>query len=409
MRVIADLHIHSKYSRATSKSMDLNNLSKYAKIKGIHVLGTSDFTHPFWFNELKKNLKKIDDHYEYNGVRFIPSTEISQIYKQAYVTRKVHNLIFAPDLEAAKQITEFLKTKGRVDYDGRPIFGFPCDELVENVMSISKDCEVIPAHAWTPWFSVFGSKSGFDSMKECYNDQEKHIHALETGLSSDPAMNYRVSDLDKYTLISNSDAHSPWPNKLGREANVFEFNKFTYKEMLNTIRTKNAKKFKMTLEFFPEEGKYHYDGHRACNICLSPEESKKLKNVCPKCTKPLTIGVMNRVVSLADRPKGFVPENAIPYHSIIPLLEIISHVHNIGLGTKTIWRLYNSAIENLGNEFKILLDIPEDELRKHLHEKVVDVILKARRKELKVKPGYDGEYGIPVIEKLQKQPTLKEF
>ncbi len=259
MKIVADLHIHSKYSRATSPSMDIEHLAAQAKIKGITILGTGDFTHPLWFKELKTKLVKEGDLYKYDNTYFIPSVEISSIYKQDNKVRKIHNVILSPTLEIAEQITDELKKHGRVDYDGRPIFNIPSYELVEMVMNISKDNFVFPAHIWTPWFSLFGSKSGFDRIEDCYKDQLKHIHALETGLSSDPEMNWRISKLDKFALISNSDSHSPWPNRLGREANVFELKKPSYSEMINAIKTKDKKKFLFTIEVEPAYGKYHFD------------------------------------------------------------------------------------------------------------------------------------------------------
>jgi uncharacterized protein (TIGR00375 family) len=412
VKIYADLHIHSKYARATSPKMNLDYLSKYAKVKGLNVLGTGDFTHPEWFRELKNGLSKKDDHYEYNGMIFVPQTEISHIYSQDGKVRKIHNVIFAPDLEIAEQITEFLKTKGRVDYDGRPIFGFPPYELVEKVMEISKDCEVFPAHAWTPWFSIFGSMSGFDSAKDCYKDQIKHIHALETGMSSDPPMNWMLSSLDKFTLLSNSDSHSPWPQRIGREANVFDMNSFSYKEMIRTIRNKNRNKFLFTIEVDPSYGKYHYDGHRKCNVVMAPNESKKNKNICPKCNRRMTIGVLNRVEELADRKYGYKPEGAIPFKKLLPLSEIISIVYDIGVGTKFVWGLYNKLIEKFGDEYQILLYTKKEELVKEMHKKLVKVILDIREGKINVTPGYDGEYGVLTIkeeDKIREQKSLKDF
>jgi uncharacterized protein (TIGR00375 family) len=412
VKIYADLHIHSKYARATSPKMNLDYLSKYAKVKGLNVLGTGDFTHPEWFRELKNGLSKKDDHYEYNGMIFVPQTEISHIYSQDGKVRKIHNVIFAPDLEIAEQITEFLKTKGRVDYDGRPIFGFPPYELVEKVMEISKDCEVFPAHAWTPWFSIFGSMSGFDSAKDCYKDQIKHIHALETGMSSDPPMNWMLSSLDKFTLLSNSDSHSPWPQRIGREANVFDMDSFFYKEMIRTIRNKDRNKFLFTIEVDPSYGKYHYDGHRKCNVVMAPNESKKNKNICPKCNRRMTIGVLNRVEELADRKYGYKPEGAIPFKKLLPLSEIISIVYDIGVGTKFVWGLYNKLIEKFGDEYQILLYTKKEELVKEMHKKLVKVILDIREGKINVTPGYDGEYGVLTIkeeDKIREQKSLKDF
>lgn len=412
VKIYADLHIHSKYARATSPKMNLDYLSKYAKVKGLNVLGTGDFTHPEWFRELKNGLTKKDDHYEYNGIIFIPQTEISHIYSQDGKVRKIHNVIFAPDLEIAEQITEFLKTKGRVDYDGRPIFGIPPYELVEKVMGISKDCEVFPAHVWTPWFSIFGSMSGFDFAEDCYKDQIKHIHALETGMSSDPPMNWMLSSLDRFTLLSNSDSHSPWPQRIGREANVFDMNSFSYKEMIRIIRNKDRNKFLFTIEVDPSYGKYHYDGHRKCNVVMAPNESKKNKNICPKCNRRMTIGVLNRVKELADRKYGYKPEGAIPFKKLLPLSEIISIVYDIGVGTKFVWGLYNKLIEKFGNEYQILLYAKKEDLLKEMHKKLVNAVLDIREGKINVTPGYDGEYGVLTIkeeDKIREQKSLKDF
>ena len=405
MKIFADLHIHSKYSRATSREMDLEHLSEGAKTKGLNVLGTGDFTHPLWLKELKSRLTFEDDVYEYNGVKFIPTAEISLMYNQDKKMRKIHHLILAPDFEVVDQINDWLKTKGRLDYDGRPIFGMTSPELVENIMSISKDIEIIPAHAWTPWFGIFGSMSGFDSVEECFLDQSKHIHALETGLSSDPAMNWRLSSLDKYTLISNSDSHSPWPWRIGREANVFDLKKITYKKILRSVRTK--KNLLYTIEVDPAYGKYHIDGHRACKVSMEPKEAMKNKNICPVCGRPLTIGVLHRVEELADRPEGFVPKGAVPFKSLIPLSEIISSIYGLGLYTQTVKKRYYQFIEKFGTEFSVLLDVEKERLAK-VDDAVADVIISIREGKAKVKPGYDGVYGKLILEKKRVSKKRKE-
>ncbi|MBW3013885.1 endonuclease Q family protein, partial [Candidatus Woesearchaeota archaeon] len=288
MEYIADLHIHSRHSRATSTSLDLKNLEKYAKIKGVNLLGTGDFTHPKWIEELREGLTETEAgsgvYQTKTGFPFVFQTELSLIYTQDGKGRKVHNVVLSPSIEVAEQITEALKKRGRVDYDGRPIFGIPCPEFVEMMKQISKDIEVIPAHVWTPHFGALGASSGFNSIKECFLDTEKHINAIETGLSSDPAMNWRISSLDRYTLVSFSDLHSFWPWRLGREATVFNFNKLTYQNILKAIKEKTG--LLKTIEFWPHEGKYHFDGHRNCNVCLDPAESIKLNNKCPKCNRP---------------------------------------------------------------------------------------------------------------------------
>ena len=402
MKLFADLHLHSKYSRATSPQMDIEHLSKYGAMKGLTVLGTGDFTHPAWLKNLKEKLAYSDGIYTYDEMFFIPTSEISLVYKQGKM-RKIHLLVLAPNFETVDQINEWLDTKGRRDYDGRPIFGFTCPEFVEAMMSISKDIEIIPAHAWTPWFGIFGSMSGFDSLEECFQDQLKHIHALETGLSSDPKMNWRLSALDKYTLVSNSDSHSPWPHRIGREANVFDFKKISYANIIKSIRTR--KNFLYTIEVDPAYGKYHYDGHRACNISLSPKESIKLNNICPKCGRPLTIGVEHRVEELADRPSGFIPKHAIQFKSLIPLEEIISSVTGFGLMTNKVREKYDKFIRTFGNEFFILLEAEKEKLEK-VDKKIAHLILASREGKLKIEPGYDGVYGKLILKKLS---GLRDF
>src|SRR3989344_6045430 len=392
MKIIADLQIHSRYSRATSNTINLDNLEKYARLKGLNLLGTGDITHPLWLKELKKELKEDGSGIlkSGSGFNFVLQGEVSNIYSQDGKGRRVHNLILAKNFEIAEQIQEALKKKGRIDYDGRPIFGFSCPELVEMMKQIDEKIEIIPAHAWTPWFSLFGSMSGFDSVEECFKDQTKHIHAIETGMSSDPAMNWRLSQLDKFTLVSSSDAHSYWPWRIGREANVFDI-ELTYDNLINAIR--NKKGFLYTIETNPEYGKYHIDGHRACNIFMEPKESKKYNNICPKCKRPLTIGVLHRVEQLADREQGFKPKNAIPFKSLIPLSEILSFLLNTAVASKQIWQEYYKLINNFGNEFEILLDAKKEDLMKFTDEKIADAIIAVREGKVKIKPGYDGVYG----------------
>jgi len=367
MKFVADFHIHSKYSRAVSPLMNLENLDRWAKIKGIKVLGTGDFTHPKWFESIKKELEpaepglfKLRD--SDSGTRFILTSEISCIYSKAGKVRKIHIVIFAPTIEAVEKINNELNQIGNLKADGRPILGLDAKELARIVLNADENCLVVPAHAWTPWFSVFGSKSGFDSLEECFGEYTKYIYAIETGLSSDPAMNWRLSQLDKITLISNSDAHSL--AKLGREANVFDV-ELSYTAIADAIKTKDKNKFLYTIEFFPEEGKYHYDGHRMCNISLTPKQSKKYSNICPKCSKPLVIGVLNRVEALADRPVGFLPKNAIPFKNLIPLNEVIAESIGVSVSSKRVLEYYNNLIKNLGNELKILLESTEKEIEKN--------------------------------------------
>ena len=405
---IADLHLHSSYSRATSKDMTIHEMAKGAKTKGINILGTGDFTHPRWIEDLKIMLKSGDDGsglYGYEGIKFALTGEISLIFGQDKKTRKVHNVLLAPNFEVVDQINEFLRKKGRLDYDGRPIFGFSCIELADELMKISKDIMIIPAHAWTPYFGILGSMSGFDSVEECFKEKTKYIHALETGLSSDPVMNWRVSSLDKFSLVSFSDAHSPYSWRLGREACVFS-EVANYKNMIDAII--DHKGFSFTVETQPEYGKYHNDGHRFCNVNLTPDEAKKVNNICPKCHKPLTIGVAHRVEELADRPPGYVPKDAVPFKSLIPLMEIIAAVEQTGMVTKNVNAIYNILLNRFGSEFNILLNAEMNELKKLVKEKLALAIIKNREGKLKVIPGYDGVYGKPNLDSIEEdKPSAK--
>lgn len=401
---IVDLHSHSRYSRATSGSMNISEITRYAKMKGLNVLGTGDFTHPVWLKELKEKLSDIGGIYDHDGIKFIPSTEISLIYKHDGKGRRVHHIILAPDFSVVDQINEWLDKKGRRDYDGRPIFGFSSVELVDEMMKISKDIEIIAAHAWTPWYGIFGSMSGFDSLEECFQEKTKHINSIETGLSSDPEMNWRLSSLDKITLVSNSDAHSPYPWRLGREANVFGFEEASYKNIVNAIRTR--KDFLYTIEVDPNYGKYHFDGHRTCNFSCGPKEAKKLKDMCPKCGKRLITGVLNRVEQLADREPGFIPNGSVPFKSLIPLSELISAVTGTDVFTKKVWEVYNRLIDRFGNEFNILLNIDKNDLEKTVDEKLAELIIKNREGKLVIEPGYDGVYGKLV---LKEETGLRKF
>ncbi len=391
MSYIADLHIHSKYSRATSRDMNVANLSKWAKIKGIDMLGTGDFTHPAWLKELKENLTEKDyGIYTHEGIDYILTTEVSNIYFKAGRTRKVHNIITAPSFGVAEEINKALSEYGTLDSDGRPIVSLECDKMVKLLRRISADIMIIPAHAWTPHFSLFGSNSGFDRIEECFEDETASVTALETGLSSDPPMNWRLSALDKYTLVSNSDAHSP--AKIGREANVFK-DRIGYKELKEILGKKNKEKFLYTIEFFPEEGKYHWDGHRSCEARLSPQEAKNVNYRCPHCGKKLTIGVMNRVGHLADRPEGFVLETAPGYRNLVPLVEIIANAMDVGKEAVGAEREYHSLIKRLGSEFHILLYMPKEEILEKCPPKIANGIINVREGKVKVTPGYDGVYG----------------
>ncbi len=415
MIFIADFHIHSKYSRATSKNMDLENLDKWAKIKGIKVLGTGDFTHPEWFKGLKQKLESAESGlYKLKGAgddetRFILTSEISCIYSKNNKVRKIHIIVFSPSFEICEKINTQLGWIGNLKSDGRPILGLDAKELAKIVLNASQDCFIVPAHLWTPWFSLFGSRSGFDSIEECFEDYTKYIFAGETGLSSDPEMNWRISNLDKITLISNSDAHSP--AKLGREANVFNA-ELSYPTIIEAIKAKDPAKFLYTIEFFPQEGKYHYDGHRVCDISLSPQESKKYNNICPNCGKPLTLGVLNRVEELADRPTNFKPKGLIPFKSLIPLEEIIANALGQGTGTKRVNQQYQNLIKEFGKEFEILLNTSEEDLKRATLAEIAEGIVRVRQGRVSLEPGYDGVYGKIKIfsqqeqKKLSKQKTL---
>ena len=406
---IADFHIHSKYSRATSKEMDIENLSKWAKIKGVNLLGTGDFTHPDWLRELKGKLEEKEyGIYRHDNILYILTAEVSNIYFKTGKTRKIHNIIFAPSFDIAEEINSMLSQYGNLFSDGRPILGLESDKMVKALTKIDKDIFVVPAHVWTPHFGLFGANSGFDSIEECFGDMTDKIYSLETGLSSDPAMNWRWSSLDRFCLMSNSDAHSP--SKIGREANVFR-QKFGYRELMKILKEKDKNKFLYTVEFYPEEGKYHLDGHRKCGARLSPEESKNLNDRCPKCGRKITIGVMNRVGKLSDREKGFVPGNAPSYKSLVPLIEIIASALGVGKESQAAEREYNLLINKMGSEFKILLEASDEKIKKECPENIARGILNVREGNVEIVPGYDGVYGKVSVykeggEKKEKQLEL---
>jgi len=395
MKFIADFHLHSKYSRATSRNMDLENLDKWAKIKGIKILSTGDFTHPEWFKNLKEKLRPAEEGLfqlkaNNSETRFILTTEISCVYSKKGRVRKIHIVVFAPSFEAVEKINTHLGWIGNLKADGRPILGLDAKELAKIVLGASEDCLIMPAHIWTPWFSLFGSRSGFDSIEECFEEYSKYIFVLETGLSSDPEMNWRLSALDKITLLSNSDSHSP--AKIGREANVFD-TVISYSAIVDAVKSKNPQKFLYTIEFFPQEGKYHYDGHRECQIRVAPQETKKYNNICPNCQRPLTIGVLNRVEQLADRKEGFKPENAIPFKSLVPLEEVIADALGTLPGTKQGIELYQTLIKKFGNEFEVLLEASKSDLETVTLPEIGEGIIRVRERRVQPEPGYDGVYG----------------
>ncbi|TFG35520.1 MAG: DNA helicase UvrD [Parcubacteria group bacterium] len=408
---IADFHIHSKYSRATARNMDLENLDKWARIKGIKVLGTGDFTHPEWFKNLRQELEPAEAGLfklkkGKSETRFILTSEISCIYKKKDMVRKIHVIVFAPSFEVVEKINARLDLIGNIKSDGRPILGLDVKELLKIVLDASKDCLFVPAHAMTPWFAIFGSKSGFDSIEECFDDYSKYIYALETGLSADPAMLWRIPDGRRVALISNSDAHSP--QKTGREANVFD-TEMSYQAIMEAIKTKDPKKFLYTIEFYPEEGKYHYDGHRICNVRLSPQETKKYNGICPVCGKPLTIGVLNRIEKIADKEEGFKPEGVIPFKSLAPLEEIIADVLNKGTGTKQVEKEYNSLIERFDSEFNILLDASQKKLQEVTLPEIAEGIIRVREGRVFKDPGYDGVYGrVRIFAKGEEKSLIKQ-
>ncbi|MCS7124733.1 MAG: endonuclease Q family protein [Candidatus Bathyarchaeota archaeon] len=405
MRVIADLHIHGRYSRATSQSMRIGEIARFAKVKGLNLVGTGDFTHPKWLKELQETLAQDENSGLYKvasnpeaPVHFMITTEVSTVFTFKEEAKKIHHVILTPSIETAVQINERLAKYGDLTVDGRPTLDMSAPQLVEEVMEVSKENMVFPAHAWTPWFSIFGAFSGFDSVEDCYQDMTKHIHAIETGLSSDPPMNWRLSKLDKFTLVSNSDSHSYWPWRMGREANVFELKRLSYREVVDAIRTKDKARFKFTIETDPAYGKYHWTGHRNCRVSLSPKEAIKLGNVCPVCRKKLTKGVEQRVEELADRPAGYVPENTIGYMHLLPLSEIIAATLGVDSpSTQQVWNIYDKLVEKFGDEYTVLIDAPSQTLKETVDQRIAEAIIKVREGKIRVIPGYDGVYGQPII------------
>lgn len=403
MKMIADLHIHSRFSMATSKEGTPENLDFWARKKGISLIGTGDFTHPVWREELKERLvsegnglyrlrdeyvKEESRKFPGEGTRFVVSGEISSIYKKNGKTRKVHNVILLPSLEAADAMAQRLEKIGNIHSDGRPILGLDSHDLLEMMLDVCPEGILIPAHIWTPHFSVLGAKSGFDSVEECFEELAPYIHALETGLSSDPAMNWRISKLDRYQLVSNSDAHSP--SKLGREANLLDID-CSYEGFYRAIQTGEG--LEGTVEFFPEEGKYHFDGHRKCGVSLSPVEAERLGGICPVCGKKLTMGVDHRVEQLADRAEGFVKKDGKKYESLVPLPEVISACMGYSTASKKVQGCFEQMIQTLGTEFDILRNVPSEDIKSCAGERIAEGIENVRTGNVKRIPGYDGEYG----------------
>jgi len=403
---IADFHIHTKYSRATSKNFDLDAIVDSAKSKGVSLVGTGDFTHPVWFQDLSEKLEyKGKGIYTYKDIDFILSVEVNNIFSQGGKLRKVHSVIILPELEIVKEFNKIIRKYGKLESDGRPILTTSLKNLAHILFDIYPDAILIPAHIWTPWFGLLGSKSGFDSIEEAFGEYAEKIYALETGLSSDPPMNWRLSSLDKYTLVSNSDAHSP--ANIGREANVFT-EKIDYFSLLKILKNRDKNKFAFTVEFFPEEGKYHFDGHRNCNVSFHPREAKKMNNICPVCGKPLTIGVLHRVDDLSNREEGYKDGGKIPYKRLVPLNELIGETLNFGKASKAVQKEYKRLITVFGNEFEIMINAKEEDLHKYMEGKLVNAIKNIRTEKLDIQPGYDGVYGKVNVLTEQEEKTKQK-
>ncbi len=417
--VFADLHIHSRFSRATSGQMEVETLAYWAQRKGIGLLGTGDFTHPQHFQDLKEKLEldPLSGFYRLrrgdNGVRFVPTAEISNMFKQNGKGRRVHTVVIARSLETVQEINRALASRGNVAADGRPIFGFSVMHLCKLLREIDPETLVIPAHIWTPWFSVLGERSGFDTFEECFEDELPFVSAVETGLSSDPEMNWRLSQLDRFALISNSDSHSP--AKIGRECNAFRA-PLTWISLRDTLRTRDRNRFRFTVEFFPEEGKYHWAGHQACGVVVSPAQYRELNGRCPVCKKGLTGGVASRVEMLADRPLGYVPPQAVPSIHLVPLDEVIGEAMRKKSTNKPVQTLWDRLVTEAGNELAVLLFLPEAALREMAGDEVARAIMQMRRGEVQAVPGYDGVYGhikifggaaaLPELPKVPQLPLL---
>ncbi len=401
MRIIADLHLHSRFSRACSQDLTLENNALWCEKKGVNVLGTADFTHPAWFAEIEEKLEEAEQGLyklksgAHPNMRYMLTTELAQIYKRGGKVRRVHNIVLAPSLSAVRKINVWMDANGlNRKSDGRPIIGVDSEELYKIFKSLDDGIVVIPAHAWTPWFSVFGSKSGFDSLEECFGAMTPYIYAIETGLSSDPLMNRSLSHLDNVMLISNSDAHSP--RNFGREANVFDIapSKYSYNEFIRILRERDRAAFLYTIEFHPEEGKYHIDGCAACAFSCAPEETLRHKGHCPKCGKLITVGVLSRVAQLADRTLTTMPTNHVPFRSIVPLQEVIAEAHGVTTTAgKKVQDAYEALIRDVGTEFHILLDVPIDVIASFSTPRIAEAIHRMRTNELHITPGYDGVYG----------------
>ena len=397
MTYVADLHTHSRYARGTSRRLTLETLARWAKIKGIDLLASGDFTHPEWFLETKSGLRETGDGLmERDGVLFVLGTEVNCVGEVAGRNRRVHLLILAPELGAAERINASLATRGNLGSDGRPTLRMTPKDLVHELLDIDERCVVIPAHLWTPWFGLFGSKSGFDSLEEAFGDMVHHIYAIETGLSSDPAMNWRVPSLDRVSIVSFSDAHSP--QKLGRELTVIE-GEPSYDGLVDSLKTQ---RIAYTVEFFPEEGKYHYSGHRSCGVRYSPSDVSTHGTVCPKCGRILTLGVLERVEELAGREvktwmdgDGFVrgADGRPPFKNLVSLRQIISESLGVGINAKKVEAAYLGLVSEFGSELVVLTDAPVPEVASASGERTADGVARVRAGEISIEPGYDGVYG----------------
>jgi len=412
MRVFADVQVHSPYSRATSKSMDLKELARFAEMKGLNIVGTGDFTHPDWRKEIRKDLEDSPDSGLYRlrdadfQVQYLITGEVNTTFQFDEKSRRIHHCLLAPSIEVADAVSDRLAKFGNLSSDGRPTLRATAPELVDEVLEADRQCVVFPAHAWTPWFSLFGANSGFDRFIDCYQDRSSRIFALETGMSSDPPMNWRLSQLDRLCLVSNSDAHSAWPWRLGREANVFDLDHITYHNLVGAIRDKDPKRFLFTIETSPAYGKYHWTGHRECQVSMSSRDARNLDDKCPKCGKKMTRGVEERIGELADRPEGYVPKHAIGYRHLLPLSEIIALLIAEGNPASTkVWDKYNMLVGKFGSEYSVMLDAPESQLLAAAGPEISSAILRVRNDDVFVEPGYDGVYGKL---DLNKPPPMKK-
>ena len=398
MREVVDLHLHSYFSRATSKDMDLEHMAEWARKKGVTILGTSDITHPEWVNILKHKLTDLQNGlFEFNGIKFILCGEVNLVFRKNEKLRKIHLLVAVPSFKLLTILNKTLSRFGDLSVDGRPTLFMSGEQFIKITSSISNEIFVIPAHIWTPWFGLFGSKSGFDRIEDCFEDETEKIFALETGLSSDPYMNYLVRDIDRFTMVSNSDAHSP--ENIAREANVMK-DIFSYKDIFDAIKNKDQR-FLFTIEFFPEEGKYFGDGHRKCNVHFVPKDEKRV--LCPVCGKPLTYGVFHRVMTLSGWKREERKDGKIPFKHIIPLKEIIAQVVEKGKKTKTVDRIYQYILSILGSELNALIFEKEDTLFSKLDKEIAEAIVNMRKEDVEKQIGYDGVYGKILIKSREGQ------